>query len=365
MVWFRSRYFLPTLMIPIFLLAFVRAELRWRDCSQDEGRVCFNYPTYLRYETRQALDVHWPSLLPTALLHQLPYSISPAFDKERQTPVLRYIVTVSSVVCFWYAVGLWWERLLAGSRLRPQSRVLRWSLLVLLIILTPLVVLSVCLGIRGGWEGPTMTDAGFLAPALLVSMGLVECLAAGSFRQVTIARVVLASLLLCLYCWADSGFRREHKAYQQRNKREAADPGAVGFTLPFFPSPEIQDALALQLPALLVGALPSAIGSLSSDSMPATAFRCLVVWFYWFTLTALPVGRWPVNTRAYFAARRPLTIACTAVFLLAFLAWIVAESAHGPTPTLGIAVGTGAIVVALHVSRKYCCNRTSQGGISN
>jgi hypothetical protein len=81
----RGRYILPAVMIPVFLLAFVRAEVRWRECSQDDGSVCFNFPAYLRYETRQALDLHWPALLPVALLGQLPDSISVDVHKERRT----------------------------------------------------------------------------------------------------------------------------------------------------------------------------------------------------------------------------------------------------------------------------------------
>ena len=50
---------LPAVVLALFLLALLRVDLRWRDCTSDEGRVCFNYPNYLPYEVRQAIDLHW------------------------------------------------------------------------------------------------------------------------------------------------------------------------------------------------------------------------------------------------------------------------------------------------------------------
>ena len=47
------QFLLPLLMLPLFMLALLRTELRWRECTSDEGRVYFNYLLYLSYEIRQ------------------------------------------------------------------------------------------------------------------------------------------------------------------------------------------------------------------------------------------------------------------------------------------------------------------------
>jgi hypothetical protein len=346
----RSRYFLPVVMIPLFLLAFVRADLRWRDCSRDDGRVCFNYPAYLRYETRQALDLHWLPLLPAALFRQLPDSISPAFEQGPQNQVLRYIVTISGVLCFWWLVGLWWERLFAGRRIDPRRRKLRWCISAGTVVLALLVALSVSLGMQGSFEGPTMTDSGFLVPGLLTGMAFIECGVFARLRQATNTQpVVVATLLLCLFVWVDINWRAEYRAYQGRNKPEVTDsrPGVVTFSLSFSPSPHIQDALALQAPALLIVAMPQAVSSLSPDSGVLITFRYLAVWLYWYALATVMFGLWPANTRVYGVIRTPLAILYGVAFGFTLLGWVAAASAHGPTPALAGAIGAGAGLFAL------------------
>jgi len=152
--WLRSRYFLLSVLLPLFLLAFLRTEMQWRECEQDREPVCFSYPSYLQHETWQGLDLHWLAFIPGAIADALPDSITPFPDRSRRRLALRYLIAFGSVAALWWVVGIWWERLHSGHRLKPEQRRLRRRILLLTGLFTPLVALMIYNGISGGYHGP-------------------------------------------------------------------------------------------------------------------------------------------------------------------------------------------------------------------
>lgn len=208
----RSRYFLPMLMIPLFFVALFQAKLRYRTCSANGG-VCFDYPIYLKYETLQALDLHWPvKLIPAAMLGQLPDIIysGPRSSSKR----LQYVILAFSVVIYWCLIGLWWERLLSGHRLAPERKTLRIFLLFLVAVLFTLVATSIYHGIRGGYEGPGISDAAVISPLLLTVMALTECNVLPRFLRGIRGQVAIPVMLLGLFIWTDTVVRDERLQHE-------------------------------------------------------------------------------------------------------------------------------------------------------
>ena len=337
-------------MIPLFLLAFIRAEIQWRKCP--EG-ICFSYPNYLNYESRQALDLHWPALLPAALLNQLPESINADSDRPPRTQILRYVITVGSVIAIWCLVGRWWERLLCGRRLSAHRRKLRWSILLLVGVVSLLGPLILYEGIRGGYEGPTITDAACIFPTMLIVMSLAECGVLDRILNGNGARVTIPALLLCLYAWADGTYRTERFQNEARSKSCIAQPWEMCISFPFSPSPQVLDGIALQLPPLLLASLPSlAVQTrVSFESTPAIVSRYLLVGVYWLAVVSLAQGKWPATTRFFERIRTPLVVSCRVVFGFAFLFWVIGHARHGSGGMLGIVLGIGALILALRVTR--------------
>jgi hypothetical protein len=354
----RISFVLPLVMCTMFAVAFVRAELRWRACSNDEFKtVCFSYPNYLRYETRQALDLHWLMLSPAAALGQLPDSLRADVQKGTHQQWLRYAATAVSVAVCWCLVGLWWKRLLSGGRLPSQRRGIRIGIWVVIVMFAAMAGLALYLGIRGGYEGSTMTDAGLVLPSILIVMALTELgVVPQSLRKIG-TRTAIAILFLCLYVWTDSAYRTEHQQYEERAKSNSCrpEPGAVCFSLPFMPSPLIQDSVGLQMPATLIASVPSMLlrSSFSFDSSLAIGFRYSLVLGYWFIVMSLVGGEWPSATKAYGAVRIWLFVLCAIVFAFSFLSWLVAGSPHGPNGIFGLVVGTTLALYALRrISRR-------------
>jgi len=355
MTWLRSRYFLPSLMVPLFLLAFIRADVRWRECLNGAQGICFTYPLYLSYESRQALDLHWPALLPAVLLNQLPESINPNPDKPPRTQRLRYVITVASVIAIWWLVGRWWERLLFGRRLSAHRWKLRWSILLLAGVLSLLGPLILYEGIRGGYEGPAITDAACIFPSMLIVMSLAECGVLARLLKGTGARIAIPASLLCLYAWADATYRTECFQNEARSQACIPQPGAMCITLPFFsPSPQILDEVALQLPPLLLASLPSIAvpSTVPIESLPAIAFSYVLVGLYWYTVVSLAQEKWPATTRVYEQIRTPLAVLCSIVFGFAFLCWMLGYPHHGSGGMLGLALGMVALIFAFRAKRK-------------
>jgi hypothetical protein len=302
---------------------------------------------YLNYESWQALDLHWPALLPAALLNQLPESINPDYDRAPRTQRLRYIITVGSVTAIWWLVGRWWERLLYGRRVSAQRRKLRWSILLLVGVLSLLGPLFLYQGIRGGYEGPTITDAACIFPLMLIVMSLAECGVLARLLNGNGARMVIPASLLCLYAWADATYRTERFQNEARSQACIPQPGEMCISLPFFsPSPQILDDIALQLPPLLLASLPS-IALPSRDpveSIPAIAFSYALVGLYWYTVVSLAQQKWPATTRVYEWIRTPLAVLCSIVFVFAFLCWVFGYPHRGSGGMLGLTLGMAALI---------------------
>lgn len=350
----RSRYFLPALMVPLFLIAFAKTDIRWRECTNDLGRVCFPYPTYLQYEVRQGLDIHWPALLPAILLDQLPDSIDPNAPKQGRAQWPRLLITISGLVGCWYCIGVWWQRLVSGHRISVGRKAARYGILCATGILATIAGLVIYLGVRGGFEGPTMTDAGCLLPVLLVVMALVECGAVDRYFTPQRLRLAIPLFLTLLYAWSNTALQAERSDYDSRNASVSCKelPGQICFNWPFMSSPLIQDGLALHWPPLLLASLPTLISSshFPSQSLTMMGFHFFLVWTYWLTIISLAQRRWPATTGPY-QAIRPWLVGCCAVILgFSLLAWLLGASQHGPTPALAVTLGMAGVICSLQLS---------------
>jgi len=335
-------------MVPMFLVSFIRAQTSWQRCNENGGP-CFPYPIYLEYEVEQCIDLHWLALLPAAAFKQLPDSLTPIGDRGIGPVWWRYAVTFFSVGAFWWLIGLWWERLVLGHRLSPNNRIARIGIFISTGILGPLTGLAVYLGIQGGYEGPTMTDAGFLPPLTLVMMACLELGVIPTYLSKPGVRVAIATLLVFVYREADVTLRSELQEYEAWSTSNTCrtEPGAV--CLPFTPSPLIQDAMALQAPVVLITELPSALfqSRFPFESPIAVGFRYLLTGAYWFILVSLLSGKWPTGKQTYVTLRGWLRAVCGLAFALSFLTWLFARLPHGPTGIFGVVIGTGIALYAL------------------
>ena len=180
----------------MFVVGWIRAELAWRSCNPDGP--CFDYPVYLPYEVHQSITLQGFALLPAEIVGALPESLG------GNGRIISGLVTFLSVAGFWLLVGVWWDRLsIGGSFLTGRARtVVRTAI----AILFPLIVLSLSVGIRGGYEGPTMTDAGFLVPLLLAVMGLIHTNDLPAALHGRGLRVVVSAAFLLVYAWADFAY---------------------------------------------------------------------------------------------------------------------------------------------------------------
>jgi hypothetical protein len=341
----------PLLMLPLFMLALLRTELRWRECASDESRVCFNYPLYLPYEIRQQIDVHWIATLPAGILQLYPASISPERDRARHLQWPRILITILSCGMIWYLIGLWAQQLRNAKPLSERGRFARFSVLTLVVLLVPFSCFAVYLGMRGGYEGPTMTDAGLVMPAILAITALVDLkLLPAALRRRTL-RTGVALMLLLLYAWADGSYQAQSKRYQDRetasSEKTSTEPGVVSFSFPFVPQPETVEGLALHTPALLIAELPGFFVKNSRANPVVRVFRAVIVWAYWFSIFYLLGPRQSGASRTFRKVRPWLRGICAAVCVLASLAWLAGNSAHGPNPSFGFMFGTLIPIYAL------------------
>jgi hypothetical protein len=311
-------------MLPLFLLAFLHTEMQWRECEQDQDRVC-SYPSYLGYETWQGLDLHWLAFIPGAIADAMPDSITPFPDRGRRGPALRYLIAFGSVAALWWVVGIWWERLHSGRLLPKQKEIAPRATAADRTIHT--LVRPDDLQRHEGWiPWPLLTDAASVLPAMLLSMALVECgIFPGALRG-RAAWLAISALLISLSAWAAL-------ADTERNQDEL-------FLMSPPCSPTVCDAMMLQAPALLVALL---VGLVTGSK----AVTFIAVGSCWLTIVSIAQGRWPARTRVYLAIRPPLRAIYILVFGMTLIGWLIRGSQHGPTGSLGAVAGSGALVWVL------------------
>jgi hypothetical protein len=338
------QFFLPLLMLPLFMLALLRTEMRWRECSADERRECFYYPLYLPYELRQQIDVHWIATLPAGILQLYPASISN--DHSRAHPIQwpRILVTILSCGVIWYLIGLWAQQLQDARPLSKRGPVARFSMLALVVLFAPFTCFAVYLGMRGGYEGSTMTDAGLVMPMILELAALVDLNLFPAALRLRTLRAGLALILALVYAWTDASYQNQLKRYQERetaeSEKRSSDPDAVFFTIPFVPEPETVGGLALHTPALLVAELPGLLFGSSRANLPLRVFKAGIIWAYWFSILSLLAPGLFEDSRTFRKVRPWLRGVWVPFCLLAILCWLIGSSAHGPSPSFGFLVGT-------------------------
>ena len=300
----------------LFAIALMRAEARWAACGA-EGRICFNYPMYLKYGTWQAIDLNWPGLVPLAALDLLPGSMS----DQRSLNGLRIAVAVLCVAIFWKLLALWYERLQAGRRLAPGRHGTRIALGLATGLLTPVLLVAIGGGLIRGWHGPTNTIAAFVGPLAICILSLIELgLPSIQLMRYRSAPAVGGSLLVLPYVWADA-------IYQE----------SCAGTVP----PAILDVLSVYHP----------VGLLASELVPYGALRALIVGLYGASVMALASQHWPHGARN-FEPLRPWIRRAYLVFLtLAGFMWILAWEQHGPTGVFGGFAGTAIVLYALSANQ--------------
>jgi len=340
MVRLRFRYLLPLIMVPLFLLAFLRVETRWRRCKAGESGACFNYPSYLPYPAAQAIGIHALVLLPAAVLQQLPDSIDCCNHYRGRPQLSRYIITTLSVTIFWGLLGLWIERLLTARRLSSRRRLARFGMLLLLGLAVVLGI-GILRAIHGFWHGPLAPDSAVIPVLLLEVLIAAELTSIPALLQKSAIRAVLASVLLCLYVWADAEYRGAQHDYH----REQTSQSSFTRFPPFLNvRPEALDALTLQGPAVLVAELPALfLAPRWTGHWVAFGYRYVVIWLYWFVLASLAARSWS----RYGSIRVVVRTLCGLVFVLSLLGWVVGTSPHGYNGSFGVLAGTAIVFFAL------------------
>jgi hypothetical protein len=283
------------------------------------------------------------------LLDRLPESISTYPERLPRYQRYRYAIAFLCVACFWWILGLWWERLFAGRRLPPERKALRWSILALAGILFTIAGLAMYTGSRDGREGPATTDAAILLPALLTIMTLAECgLRAGVLKGVG-ARVALPTAFLCLFIWSDTEFRaerleREAQVEWENAHRWTVDRYALG-------EPQVLEGLWLPFPPVLLTESASITHPSGTplESTAAKVWEYLLVGLYWYAIVALAQRKWPATTRVYNAIRPWLAVPCVILFCLAFFSWMTVSAAQ--FGGFGFVIGMAVLIYTLHVSR--------------
>jgi hypothetical protein len=237
---------------------------------------------------------------------------------------------------------------------RPLSKrgpVARFSMLALVVLFVPFTCFVVYLEMRGGYEGPTMTNAGLVMPMILALAALVDLNLFPAALRLRTLRVGLALILALLYAWTDTSYQNQLKSYQERetakSEKRSSDPDAVFFTIPFMPEPETVEGFALHTPALLFAELPSLLLGSSRAKLPWRVLRAGVIWAYWFSILSLLA---PGRLRGYrvFRKVRPwMRGILVPICVFALLGWLIGRSAHGPSPSFGFLVGTLIPIYAL------------------
>lgn len=206
----------------VFVAGLWQAERAWSRCAEgDDGKVCFDYPQYLPYETRQAVDLHWMPLVPLAGLGVLPDCISSGSSKNGNWQAVRMIVTVLVCAGVWWMLGRWAERLRSGQRLR----VARWAVSVGGAVLVSGSLFLVQNAMRAGWHGPMMTNSGFVMPVFVGVLVLVELGVAPRMLRPWARRVVVAGLLACGYWWAYSVVQEKDRERAEIERKHDAEGG--------------------------------------------------------------------------------------------------------------------------------------------
>ena len=165
---------------------------------------------------------------------------------------------------------------------------------------------------------------------MLVLLALAECGGAGPFLRTKWFRIATPILLVAIFAGADRADLQSRRLIH------------VLFAI----RPEALDGLALNgIPV----ALPSIVFHPQSQlgRAASTAFRCGLVYVYWFVLVSVAQGQWPAGTRVYSAIRGWLAAAFLVVFGLSLLGWLLASGDHGPTGAFGSMAGTGLAAIAL------------------
>lgn len=325
------RWWLAVAMTSLFLVSLARAEMRWAKCGGDEGEICFEFPNYLSYEVQQGLSVHGIALFPASIAHMLPGSIS----GERSLTWLRFAVSALSVFGVWWLIGAWWERLRNGFPAPRPARLILWPVVG---IVGPALCFGVFIGIRGGWEGPTNTTAGFVMPVLLIGMALVELGVLQRVWRAFLFGTLIAAMVAGLAMWAEREFNffAESAAAKCADRSFCPDP-------PFSGPPYLSDALMLSAASVFAG---MGITSMGPEEY-RTPIRATVIWLYWLLLHALATGRWPASSEIYRGIRPVLRVLVWGLFVMILTGWLFIEPNHGPTGVFGLIVGLGMTALAL------------------
>ena len=244
----------------------------------------------------------------------------------------------------WHLIGLWAQQLRNAKPLSERGRFARFSVLTLVVLFVPFSCFAVYLGMRGGYEGPTMTDAGLVMPAILAITALVDLkLLPTALRRRTL-RAGVALMLALLYAWTDGSYQAQSKHYQDRetgsSEKTSTEPGVVSFSFPFVSQPQTVEGLALHIPALLIAELPGFFVNNPRANPVLRVLRAVIVWAYWFSIFSLLGPRQSGASRTFRKVRPWLRGICASVCVLAFLAWLAGNSAHGPSPSFGFMFGT-------------------------
>lgn len=338
------QYLLPMVMLPLFLLALLRAETEWKECEEDLRRVCFYYPLSTPYELRQRIDMHWIAILPAGMVKLHPASLS---SRSHRLPAFHWPrIAVTSLSCgaVWYLIGLWAQRFKDGKRLSIQGRAFRFALLVFVLFVVPLLCFSAYLEMRGGYEGPQFANAGFLMPLALAVLGLADLNVFPSGLRQRSIRLGLALMLALLYAWTDNSYQSQLHEFK---KLQATKSDSHGFSilLPFQPRSETLDGFGLQAPVLLFAELPGMLFGLSRANPVFRVFRVIIVCAYWFAVFSLLVPGRLVASRVLIGARPWLRGILFAFCLIFIIGWLNARS--DGSPCFGFIVGTGIPLFAL------------------
>jgi hypothetical protein len=329
---FRSRYFLPAVMVPLFILGLAEAEYRWNRL-RSSFPVCF--PNQLTYEWWQKIDLSNPMLWPVVALHLLPDGLTPYETPPQPHRGLRYAATIVSVAVGWWVIGCWWARLLAGRHLPRHWRATRWPIVASIAVLVPIFVIGIAHDLGGGAGGPTFSTAGTATAILLLILALAECGVLRYFdRWPTLILIPDCMATLLVYAeLADRDARRafEHLSFDGRR-------GFIG--LRYVPPSAAIDAMMVHSPTFLITELAWPTSSL--------AMKCSAVVLHWFSIVWIAQRRWPSQTSPYRGFRSVALGLSTVLTGLCFLVWFVGFPPHGEsTGSFGAMIGFGAVAFAM------------------
>jgi hypothetical protein len=233
---------------------------------------------------------------------------------------------------------MWSERLRRGRRLPDENKRGRRGLAVCAAVVGPFSLFAVYLGMRGGYEGPTMTNAGVVMPFVLTVMALIELRILPDSLRKRFVRIGCGAVFIILYAWADSAYIDHLAPPIDREWPKASRP------LP----PEIVEGMAVHGLGALAAELPGLLLTASGRAgLPWRSFRYGCVWLYWIGILSLLASTFPTDNRAYRSARPWVRGAFIAISLLALFSWLFVPPTYEPTPSFGVFVGALIPVYAM------------------